>query len=72
MQDGVAYIRSDAILRAVATLEGPVFLLACFLFVPRIIRDTVYTLVGSVRHRVFGTFDECRRPTPELKSRFLD
>lgn len=72
VQDEETFTQSDAVLRVCAVLDAPFFLLACLYGVPRIIRDPVYRLVGRWRHTVFGSTAECRRPTPDLKSRFID
>lgn len=43
-----------------------------FRWVPYPIRDFIYNLVARYRYRIFGRSNQCRYPTVELKSRFLD
>ena len=66
------YVRSTAALRIARRLRGPWRLLALALLVPRPLRDAVYSWIAANRYDWFGTQDQCRVPTPELKSRFLD
>ena len=73
LQDGVVFVRSEAILRAVAFL-GPVWLyFLCMLLamVPLLVRDAVYKRVAENRIRLFGKTETCRIATPEEKAAFL-
>ena len=72
LQDGTYYTRSDAVLRVLAVCDGPAQLLSGFYFVPRFIRDSVYDLVGKTRYIVFGVNQECPRPAPGMRSRFIE
>jgi predicted DCC family thiol-disulfide oxidoreductase YuxK len=42
-----------------------------FLFVPKFIRDGVYSFIAHNRYRWFGKREACWVPTPELKAKFL-
>lgn len=71
IEDGTAYQRSTAALRAARHLAAPWPLAYAFLVVPRPLRDVVYDYVARHRYDWFGKRDSCRMPTPELKARFL-
>lgn len=65
------YQRSTAALRIARRLRFPWPLLYAFVAVPRPLRDLVYRFIARNRYRWFGRSEECRVPTPELRSRFL-
>ncbi|MCA1618715.1 MAG: DCC1-like thiol-disulfide oxidoreductase family protein [Acidobacteria bacterium] len=66
------YVRSDAALKVAAYLGGPwkIFLAAKVL--PRGLRDYFYDLFARNRYRLFGKYDTCLLPPPEVRARFLD
>lgn len=66
------HVRSDAALRVVSYLGGAwrVFLLARLL--PRPLRDFLYDAFARNRYKLFGKYDSCMLPAPEVRSRFLD
>ena len=72
IEDGRTFVRSTAALRIARRLTGPWPLLYAFLAVPRPLRDAVYDWIASNRYDWFGRRDQCRVPTPELQSRFLE
>jgi predicted DCC family thiol-disulfide oxidoreductase YuxK len=53
-------------------LDAPWPLLSVFLAVPRPVRDVVYDIIAEHRYDWFGTRDECRLPTPDVRARFLE
>jgi hypothetical protein len=55
-----------------APLGFPYSLGKVALIVPRPLREAVYKTIARNRYRWFGRREVCMRPTPELKSRFLD
>ena len=65
------YTRSTAGLRVARRLKWPWPLLSVFMVVPRPLRDLVYDCIARNRYRWFGQQENCRVPTPELRSRFL-
>jgi predicted DCC family thiol-disulfide oxidoreductase YuxK len=71
VENGQVYRESDAALRIARHLSGAWPLLYHLRWIPRFIRDGVYTWIARNRYRWFGRRDVCRIPTPELKSRFL-
>ena len=66
------HVRSDAALRVAAYLGGfwKIFLAAKL--VPAALRDYLYDLFARNRYRLFGKYDTCLLPPPEVRSRFLD
>ncbi|MFV8181375.1 thiol-disulfide oxidoreductase DCC family protein [Mycobacteroides chelonae] len=64
------HIRSDGVVRIIDYLGGTrrASLIA---LVPRPIRDALYRLVARTRYRVFGRYDTCPVPPPEVRARFL-
>jgi predicted DCC family thiol-disulfide oxidoreductase YuxK len=70
--DERTFIRSDAALRVAAYLGGwwKAFLVGRV--VPKFLRDAAYNLFARYRYRLFGKYDSCMLPPPEVRSRFLD
>lgn len=66
------HVRSDAALKVAAYLGGfwKLFLVAKVL--PRALRDYCYDLLARNRYKLFGKYDTCMLPPPEVRSRFLD
>ena len=66
------HVRSDAALKVAAYLGGfwKIFLAARVM--PRPLRDYFYDLFARNRYRLFGKYDTCLLPPPEVRSRFLD
>ena len=40
--------------------------------VPRPLRDVLYNLFARYRYRLFGRYESCPIPSPEIRSRFID
>ena len=57
-----ALVRSDAAIAIAAELRRPWNLLTVLRFVPRPIRDGIYSLVARNRYRWFGTRTNCKLP----------
>ncbi|MFB6355407.1 MAG: thiol-disulfide oxidoreductase DCC family protein [bacterium] len=66
------YRRSDAIFEILKELGGIWRILAVLQLIPRFIRDAFYNLIARYRYRVFGQYDECPLPDPEVRDRFLE
>lgn len=66
------YTQSDAVLRIGKELKGKYKYAGALLWIPRFIRDFVYSIVSKNRYSWFGKKDNCWLPTPELKEKFLD
>lgn len=71
VENGQAYIHSDAALKIAAHLGGLWGLAGIFRIVPKVLRDKLYTLFAERRYRWFGKKDACMVPTPEVRERFL-
>ena len=69
---GRIYVRSTAALRMASYLGGAWRLLLCAYGLPRPIRDFFYDLFAKYRYRIFGKYEECMRPLPEMRSRFIE
>ena len=71
IENGQAYLRTDAALRIATRLNGLWFLFAVFRVVPTAIRDVFYNSLAARRYRLFGKRHQCWLPTPEHKARFI-
>ncbi len=66
------HVRSDAALKVAAYLGGFWKLFLAARVLPRGLRDYLYDLFARNRYRLFGKYDSCMLPPPEVRSRFLD
>ncbi|OBG58493.1 MULTISPECIES: thiol-disulfide oxidoreductase DCC family protein [unclassified Mycobacterium] len=64
-------VRSAAALRVVDYLGGPWKLLGAARIIPAPLRDWLYDRIADVRYRIFGKYDTCPLPPPEVRARFL-
>lgn len=65
--------RSDAALFVLARCVAPWPTLARLgALVPRSVRDVFYRCLARHRYRLFGRYDSCPLPGPEVRLRFLD
>jgi predicted DCC family thiol-disulfide oxidoreductase YuxK len=72
VQGNAYYTQSAAALRTMALLDWPWAALSVGIIVPSPIRDMVYRLVARHRYQVFGKADECRLPSGDFRTRFID
>lgn len=73
VEEGEAHEKSDAVIRILKKLKTPWPAIgAVFAFVPRFLRNPVYSLVARNRYRLFGRREHCMVPAPEVRARFLD
>lgn len=72
IDDGKAFVESEAALRVAATLGAPWSWLRLGRVIPLGVRDAIYRGVARNRHRWFGKPAVCWLPTPELRNRFLE
>ena len=70
--EATLFIKSDAVLYAVAQLGGFWRIAELARLVPRRPRDVAYDLVARTRYRVFGKYDTCPLPSPHHRAKFLD
>lgn len=66
------YSGSDAALRVAAYLQTPWSWGTWLLWIPSVIRNSVYKWIAKNRYNWFGQKEMCSLPTPELQARFLD
>lgn len=71
IENGKAYVKSTAALRAARHLSGGWPLLYGFIIIPAFIRNVVYDVIAKNRYKWYGKKDSCMIPTPELKAKFL-
>jgi predicted DCC family thiol-disulfide oxidoreductase YuxK len=71
LEDGQIYLRSTAALRVASHLTAPWKFASIFLWVPRPIRDAVYRVIASIRHRIAGRSNACEIPPPEIRARLI-
>jgi predicted DCC family thiol-disulfide oxidoreductase YuxK len=64
-------VRSAAALRVVDYLGGPWKLLKVAGVIPAPLRDWLYDRFAAIRYRVFGRYDTCPLPPPEVRARFV-
>lgn len=72
IESGEIYLRSTAALRIARRLESPWPLLYGAIILPPPLRDALYDWIATRRYNWFGRQTQCRRPTPDVKERFLD
>ena len=72
IEDGVAYTRSDAVVRVARHLRPPWRTFTYLSCLPFPLRDGAYRLIARYRFRLFGRPEACWLPRPEWRSRFLD
>lgn len=71
VEDGVLFVRSDAVLRIAAQLPVPWRWAACLRVLPRALRDWAYDRIALNRYRLFGRYDVCLLPSADHDGRFL-
>ena len=71
IEEGRAWVRSDAALRIARGLDGAWPVVWHLRFVPRPVRDAVYDWIAANRYRWFGKKDACMVPTSTTQARFL-
>ena len=68
---GRILLRSDAAIEVVARFGGAWRIFRILRFVPRLVRDVIYSTIARNRYRWFGRKEMCMIPTAEIKGRFL-
>ena len=71
IEDGQVYLRSTAVLRIARHMRAPWKFARIFLWVPLPIRDAVYRVIASIRHRIAGQSNACEIPPPEIRARLI-
>jgi predicted DCC family thiol-disulfide oxidoreductase YuxK len=71
MHGGVAYLKSDAALTVLGQLPGWGWTRVLFA-VPKPLRDPAYTVIARNRYRIFGKYETCFVPDPEVRARLME
>jgi predicted DCC family thiol-disulfide oxidoreductase YuxK len=71
LDEGRAWLRSDAALRIFGGLGFPWSLCVAFRVVPRFLRDPLYDTIARNRLRWFGSRASCYAPDPSEADRFI-
>ncbi len=71
LEDGRAYLRSDAALRILRGLGFPWSLAAVARLMPQFVRDKLYDLIARNRLSWFGARTSCYLPHPSEADRFI-
>ena len=69
--NGVTYQRLDAFCAAMQRLGWPWRALGVARFLPSLIKNSMYHLIARNRYRIFGRYETCMMPTPDVISRFV-
>jgi predicted DCC family thiol-disulfide oxidoreductase YuxK len=69
--DGIATLKSEAVIRIGEGLSFPWSLAAVFRVIPRRWRDRLYAVLARNRLRILGRRDSCYMPSPGDADRFL-
>jgi predicted DCC family thiol-disulfide oxidoreductase YuxK len=72
IEDGQAFMRSNAALRSLRHLKGWPRWLRPLAAIPAFVRDPVYDLVAHNRYRWFGHRPSCHLPAAQTRDRFID
>jgi predicted DCC family thiol-disulfide oxidoreductase YuxK len=70
--DGMIYERFDALAAAMSAVGWPYKALAVIRFIPEPLRSFLYHRVAKNRYAIFGRYDTCMMPDPDLRARFID
>ena len=62
---------SEAVVRVWEYIGGPWRMMVLLRVIPRPLRDWGYNIFASMRYRVFGKYDACPIPSPEVRARFI-
>lgn len=71
-QRAPALEKSTGVLFILSQLHGIWPVLGLTRYLPRILRDAVYSLVATYRYKMFGKYDVCPVPPPEMRARFVE
>ena len=64
--------KSDAALFVMVQLGWPWKVLGAATLFPKGLRNRVYDVIARSRYRIFGKYEQCVLPRPEIRGRFLD
>ena len=66
------FTKSTAALKIAWRLNYPLKVLYYFIFIPKFLRDFIYSLIAINRYKFFGKRDMCRIPSEEERNKFLE
>ena len=66
------FIKSDAGFEIIRHLKHPWRWLVILRFIPRVIRDGLYSLIAKNRYKWFGYEESCLVPPQDMLHRFID
>ncbi|MFB3056200.1 MAG: thiol-disulfide oxidoreductase DCC family protein [Ignavibacteriaceae bacterium] len=66
------FTKSTATLKIARKLNYPVKVLYYFIFIPKFLRDLIYSLIAINRYKIFGRRDICRIPLEDERDKFLN
>lgn len=66
------YIKSTAALIVLKNISGWLKILYPFIYLPKFLRDSLYSIIAKNRYNIFGKSETCRVPTDSEKSRFVE
>lgn len=72
IEDGRAFLESDAAFRVARHLDPPWRFLTFGRIIPRPIRNRGYQLIANNRYKWFGQKEACEIPPPKVRARFID
>jgi predicted DCC family thiol-disulfide oxidoreductase YuxK len=72
VQNGKAYVESDAVLRIAKELDGAWPVVFSLALLPKSLRNRAYRYFASHRYEWFGKTEMCRVPTADILQRFLE
>ena len=72
IENGRAFIKSDAALKIARYFGGCWKALTFFSVFPAVIRNFFYDIIARNRYKWFGKRDTCMIPSPETRARFID
>ncbi len=70
--DSKLYERLDGVLAIYSKLGWPWKIAGITHILPRPIKNWLYARIAKNRYAIFGQYDACMMPTPDIKARFLD
>jgi predicted DCC family thiol-disulfide oxidoreductase YuxK len=70
--DGKYHGKADAITAVLGKIGWPWKLFSIARFLPAFLKNWLYDRLANNRYKIFGRYDQCMIPTPEIKARFLD
>jgi predicted DCC family thiol-disulfide oxidoreductase YuxK len=71
VEDEIIYTKSTAAFKISRSLKGIWKYFSLMIFIPKPIRDFIYTIVAKNRYKFFGKRDTCRLPSELEKRKFL-